>query len=402
MRGCWFVVAMVAACGHPAATLAPQTTPSPTVMRLRPPPALDPDVRGSAYLATVALQLQPGWGQFLDDCRLRLPATHPLNDFALVTTAELAIDAHGQVVDVKVAGSGNADFDRAVRDALRDVSPLPAPPHELWSDDDRVHLSWLFARDRRQAGPATAHIVDVELPLESVVDRLVRTRDFARAAQRIIRAPAGDAARERATKQLAVASLRDSLDSSDSTVRRSAVDAIRRAQVTELVPDIRALLSSTNDSELRIAAMQAVTAFGDDASAAVILEQLKHDIVENGRLARAEMQALVGLHRERDLAGLLRSLLDHAKQPDPVALEGVGLVAIPELTTQIGAWFTRGDAKTRVAACSALASAAADDKKANAVLVKGIGDRDASVRTACITSLHDSVAASARKQLRTL
>ena len=30
--------------------------------------------RGAAYLTAVALQLQPGWGQFLDDCRLRLAA----------------------------------------------------------------------------------------------------------------------------------------------------------------------------------------------------------------------------------------------------------------------------------------------------------------------------------------
>jgi len=37
------------------------------VPRLRPPPLIDPDARGATYLSAVALQLQPGWGQFLAD-----------------------------------------------------------------------------------------------------------------------------------------------------------------------------------------------------------------------------------------------------------------------------------------------------------------------------------------------
>lgn len=350
---------------------------------------LDPDVRGSVYLAAIALQLGPGWGQFLDDCRLRLPATHALNDMALAATAALAIDARGQVVDIQITSSGNADFDRAVRDALRDANPLPVPPRELWSDDDRVHLRWLFARDRRQAGPATATVVDVELPIEGVVHRLVNAHDLARAARRIARAPAADSAREKATRELAVAALREALASSDSSVRRAAVDAIRRAGVRELVPDVRALLTATSDSELRLVATEAVAELGDDASAAVLREQLKHDVVEDARLARVEMQALVALHHERDLAVLLRGLLEHVAHPDVVALEGVGLVAIPELTTQVRTWATSRDARTRAAACAALASQPADDKRARKLLRSLVRDRDALVRAAAVRQLAD-------------
>nr|HEX4316929.1 hypothetical protein [Kofleriaceae bacterium] len=49
-----------------------------------PPLAGDPRARGAAYLAQIAVQLQPAWGQFLEDCRTRLAPTHALNDRALV------------------------------------------------------------------------------------------------------------------------------------------------------------------------------------------------------------------------------------------------------------------------------------------------------------------------------
>src|SRR5262249_29774725 len=157
-----------------------------------PPLAIDPMARGASYLNQVALQLQPGWGQFLDDCRLRLSASHPLNELTLAATAELTVDRRGKVASVALPPSGNPDFDRAVPDAVADAAALAAPRGELLSDDDRVHLRWLFARDRRQAGPATAQVFDVELPVSDVVDRLLGQGDLVRAARRLARAPAGD------------------------------------------------------------------------------------------------------------------------------------------------------------------------------------------------------------------
>src|SRR5512146_950924 len=95
---------VIASCGH---AVPPAQPVERTVPRLRPPPLIDPDARGAAYLGAVALQLQPGWGQFLDDCRLRLPAPHPLNNLSLSASVELAIDGRGGVVAVKLASSGN-------------------------------------------------------------------------------------------------------------------------------------------------------------------------------------------------------------------------------------------------------------------------------------------------------
>src|SRR5512132_2062610 len=60
--------------------------------RLAPPPAVDPRVRGAAYLTAVAAQLEPRWSAFLEDCRLRLPARHPLNATGLVASFALAVD----------------------------------------------------------------------------------------------------------------------------------------------------------------------------------------------------------------------------------------------------------------------------------------------------------------------
>ncbi|MCW5806865.1 MAG: hypothetical protein KIT31_31190, partial [Deltaproteobacteria bacterium] len=63
------------ACGKPAG--GPGLAASGP--RLPPPLPVDPSARGGDYLTAVAANIQPAWGQFLEDCRLRLPAAHPLN-----------------------------------------------------------------------------------------------------------------------------------------------------------------------------------------------------------------------------------------------------------------------------------------------------------------------------------
>src|SRR5437016_2432558 len=69
--------------------------------------------------------------------------------------------------------------------ALCGCGARPPPTAELVSDDDRVHVRWLFARDDRQAGAATASIAHVQLALPLVVDKLVARHELARAAKRI-------------------------------------------------------------------------------------------------------------------------------------------------------------------------------------------------------------------------
>ncbi len=374
MRG--VLVLVLAACGGHAGT-ASQPAPATQVPRLPSPTPIDPRAPGAAYLTTIALQLQPGWGQFLDDCRLRLPATHPLNQLALATTAELVIDRRGRVVDVQLGhGSGNADFDRAIRDAIADATPLVEPPLELLSDDDRVHVRWLFARDRRQAGPATAEVVAVELPLGGVIDRLLGEGDLVRAARRIADAPAG-APRVAATERVMIAALRDALGSADGSVRRAAVDAIARARVLELAGDVRALLTVTSDTELRVTAMAAAGALGDREAVAPLVQQLHADLAEHPRLALAETRALVQLGSTDAAAAAIVAV----EPMSPIALEAFALAPAARVAPKLRGWFQHGNTRTRAAVCAAFAGAPADH--ALDWIEQGLHDPDATVRARC-------------------
>jgi len=171
------------ACGPPRAAPVAQP-PAAVVPRLLPPPAIDPGTRGAAYLTAVALSLQPAWHQFLEDCRLRLPATHPLNEMGRWSVAKIVIGKRGElihfdVVNVVTAGAlRSGDFEQAAEQVIRDAAPFPVPPRELWSDDDTVHLEWRFSRDRQQAGPATARVEHVQLSVDEVVDRLIGEHDL--------------------------------------------------------------------------------------------------------------------------------------------------------------------------------------------------------------------------------
>lgn len=369
----------VVACGHAAAP--PPRTATAGAPRLLPPLPADPSARGAAYLNQVALQLQPGWGQFLDDCRLRLPATHALNMMTLAATVDFAVDPRGRIGDIALHGSGNADFDEAVRDALADAQPLAAPPDDLMSDDDRVHLTWLFARDRRQAGPATAAVVQLDLPVGGVVKRLVDAGDLVRAARRVARAPGGD---ERTAAILTIMNhaLAEALGSADSATRRAAVAAIGRAHLRELAPDVRGMLRSTTDTELRLVAIEAALALEDSEAAPLILEQLPVDLPEHSRLALAETRALVGLGHASDAAGALQADLAATNPPHPNTLQALAVAPVPAVAKRLADWMEHGDARTRFGVCAALGGQGAD----LALLARGLRDPDATVRVACTDS----------------
>jgi HEAT repeat protein len=379
MRRTWLLVCAIA-CGPAPHAIEPAQPPA--TPRLPPPPPIaDLDAPDVPYRATLALQLQPGWAQFLDDCRLRLPVTHPLNAMTLAATAELAVDASGRVVDVHLESSGNADYDRVVRQVINDAAPLPRPPHALWSDDDLVHVRWLFARDRRQAGPATAAVVAHDLPVHTVVARLVAAGQLARAAERLRREPPATE-RDAATLLLMRETLHEALASTDASVRRAAVVAIGRAGLTDLAPAIRDLLTTTSDIELRIVAFDAAARLSDHAAVSLAADQLRTDLDVNRRLAVAEVNALIALGAGADAAGVLRDHIDRAASPDASALYALADLTVPELGKRLVRWQGSPDARVRAAACSALSLAPGGD--AAAALLRGLRDRDATVRATCV------------------
>ncbi len=375
LAGCALTV--LAACGAPK----PAAPAAPRMPRLAAPAPIDLRVRGAAYLTQVALELQPGWGQFLEDCRLRLPANAPLNAMTLATTVDLVVEPSGNVAEINVVSSGNQDFDRAVRDAIADAAPFAKPPSELWSDDQRVHLRWLFARDRRQAGPATAEVVDVRLPLAGVIDEMLARHELARAAARIQAAPPTDGARAVATEHVMIAALREALGGNE-TARRAAVEAIGLAHVRELAPDVRAAIGVTSDVELERAAVEAAGRLGDREAAVPLAAQLALDLHANGNLAVADVRALVALDR----TALARSTLDASGSPPPeVALEALAAIPDDAALATLAHWIDRGDPRMRAAACAGLGAVRTGPAKGRAwaALDRGLRDPDASVRAAC-------------------
>jgi len=368
-----FAVSMIVACGGPPPVAEVRRPELP--LPLGPPATIAPSARGAAYLTQVATHIQPNWAQFLDDCRVRLSPTHPLNATTLFAVAELAIDRTGQVTTGRLATSGDPDFDRAVRDVLADAARVEPPPVELLSDDDRLHVRWLFARDLRQAGPAAAVVIDVELPLAGVTDRLLAQGELGRAARRVAASSLADPDRLVAAERVMTEALREALASVGA--RRLAVEAIGRAQVRSLAVPVRALISPTIDTELRIAAITAVAQLEDAVSVDVIAGMLPGDLQSSPRLARAETMALVALgHRER-AASVIRRALDAGATV--AALHAHAIVPDPELEPRFATWFKRGDARTRAAVCVAVPATWGPHQ----VVVRGLRDPDATVRAAC-------------------
>ena len=376
MRTLWLVACLAACPGPKGTTKAELTASGPKLPAL---PALDPSVRGAAYLSAVAAHVQPAWGQFLEDCRLRLPATHPLNQTSLTATAELRVRKDGTVFVRIAAGSGNGDFDTAAFDVASDAGPLPSPPAELLSDDDTVHLEWTFARDARQAGPATARVLEVKLPLVQVVEAMLEAKSLDRALARVIAAEA-DRELPAATERVMVAVVKEGLYSSNGAARRAAVEAVARASLGPLIADVHAMAGPIPDLDLRLAAIAAAAQLRDPAVATTLASELREDLQSRPRLGLAKVDALVTLGKGALAVPAIRAEL--AGGPTVTGLLALARVPDAELATKLGGWMTSGDAATRGAVCEALSGAA--PAIAGKWISKGLRDAAASVRAKCI------------------
>jgi hypothetical protein len=373
-----FGAAALCACGGSGRPALQRGTASPP---LPAPIAIDGRARGAAYLTAVSQQLQPPWGQFLEDCRLRLPPAHPLNVATLEARAELAIDRTGKIVAVSVTTSGLADFDLAVRQILADATRLGPPPAELLSDDDQLHLRWLFARDLRQAGAAAAEIVTVELPVLGITERLLARGDLVRAARRIASAKPTDPERASAAELVMIAALREALGSTGAAARTAAVEAVGRANTRVLASQVRAFLAPIVDTDLRLAAVTTAAALADPSAVPVIARQLPADLANYPTLALADVAALVHLGARDEAAAAIQKALE--AEPSVSALMAHALVPIPALAPKLAAWFANGDVRTRAAVCAAVPTGTA----VPAYVERGLRDADATVRATCVDAV---------------
>ncbi len=384
-------------------------TPPPS---LEPPAAADPKAFGARYLDQTYPRLRDGWTAFLEDCRLRLPPGHALNSTTLVAIAGITVDAQGQLVEVTLLQrSGNDDFDDVARAVASDAGPFPPPERAFLSDDDRVYLTWLFARDARQAGAATATMKRIEWSLEQAVPKFIADGNLAEAARRVAGAAPGATGALRAqltgyAERVMAAAVREGLASPDPAVQRLAIDAAAAARIGAAARELRSIADGALDVGQRAAAITALAEIGDVDTVPMLVTILERDQGANTALTGAASSALARLGgRDRldnivvgwftagragktpaDRARVWAALIAAAQAPVPRA--------IPDATRLLGS----GEPVVRAAACRALGAAVVADAAAWKGLRKGIADADASVRATCVGAIADAAAAGARNR----
>lgn len=376
----------LAGCGGPrgGASAKEGTSLTASGPPLPPPQPIDARVRGAAFLRALAGHIQPRWAQFLEDCRLRLGADDPLNIASLTADLELVLAGDtGKFLEARVTQtSGNSDFDRAAIEILRELPPMPAPA-ALESDDGLVHVHWVFARDRRQAGPATASVMTVELPLVTTVQRLLDRGALARAAQRLATAKADEPERAAAIELVMIAALREGLASSDGSTREAALEAVTRAKIVALARDVHRLIDANVQDSERTLAIAAAAALGDTRVVAPLLAALELELEDRPGVALAKLAALVALDHAAEAAKAVHAAFALPARKRGVATAVAALAIVPDdkLGKELPRWLERGDAEMRQAVCAALPAAAR--AQAAALIARGLRDADASVRAGC-------------------
>ncbi|MBT8492849.1 MAG: TonB family protein, partial [Deltaproteobacteria bacterium] len=230
-------------------------TPPPLPTHFRPGPPLgapDPieaDAPGRDYLLAMSSVLQPRWASFLEDLRLRLPPEHPLNRKDLVVELEIRLNSDGVLEAVNVAASSGAeDFDRAAVEVVSDAQPFARPPEALASDDETFRFRWWFARDRRQAGPATARVEMMRWPLSKAVPELLAADRIGEALRRV--AAAGDSAGPH-LRTIATAVVRRGLEA-------RKLEAVSLVDDPQFADQIARIVDSARSVQLRQAAIEAL------------------------------------------------------------------------------------------------------------------------------------------------
>jgi len=359
-----------------------------------PPPEAGKD--GLDYLQAVYPPLRDGWAAFVNDCRLRLPATDPLNDDSLRAELAFVVEPDGELQSVRVvASSGNSDFDQVAADVVRDAAPLPAPPATVMSDDGVAHLHWAFQRDQRLAGVATATLQRVTWPPDKAIPAFLAAGMFDRAVERLSKATAAGGGDDRLVhlgQVVADAAVEAALAADDGATQRTGIHAAARSHLHGAGAALARLARRAVDADARTEAVAALGAAGAEDSKAFLQELAAGS---DAAMAIAAVRALEALGAGAEARGALASKLSAsgagAHERRRVALAVAAEVPIPEarpaLEKLVG---SGGDRAERAAACSALGAVAAaggDRTAALALLRKQLGTKDAALRAACVRAI---------------
>jgi TonB family protein len=136
-----------------------------------PPPATPAE---ASYLREVHTPIHRRWtDNFLRLISEKLEPANPLNAADRSAEVDLVVGADGQLLSSKISrSSGFPGFDDAILDVLKDAVPFPRPPLAVRSDDDNLHLHWLFARDQRRCGGLS--VTRAYDPIDLAVPKLLK------------------------------------------------------------------------------------------------------------------------------------------------------------------------------------------------------------------------------------
>ena len=202
-----------------ASLMAAQTWADSIPADKLPEPAITaPGVEGD-YLRRIHQHIHKRWADnFLLLASEKLPVQNPVNDATRTATAELALNAEGQIVSLTLSKTGGfPGFDDAIIEVLRDGVPFPEAPVEARSDDTLIHLRWSFARDQRRC--SSVAVIHVEDALPTAVPHLLRDRRETEVLRRIQIARAAGAPLEPMMTTLATDWLRATINAPYATVR---------------------------------------------------------------------------------------------------------------------------------------------------------------------------------------
>ncbi len=399
---------------------------------LGPEPPVPDALAGRGWLDATHERIYAAWSQgFLEQARVYLPPSHPLNSPTLAVTLELVLEADGRLRTVTVVTpSGNADFDAAARAVVTESAPYKAPPAELRSDDGFFYVSWLFARDDRQAGVAGAKFDRRQWAPERAVPALLAAGRWDDAARRLSEAmaakpdaPADDTKGYLALAHALAVGLIDAglAGSSENSTRIAAAHAAGRAKLVALAPALRGLARDAADPALRRAAIEALGRIGDQdalpllaevvsafdgersASAATAMAQLgardKAWELCAAKLADADAEVrtaalatAANLGSPSSVSALAGRLADKSAPRGERALAARALGAVAaggssEAAKALGAALLDGDAAIRAAALAAFVRAGQGGYRSRGVFYKIeplLKDRDAQVRAGAV------------------
>ncbi len=358
---------------------------------LLPPAKLQSGAPDAEYLKAVAEAIQPAWSSFLEDCRVRLPATHDLNNSSLVTELVLVMNREGTVLEVRPSKpSGNAEFDQVAQEITGELGALPKPPMTRLSDDDRVYLVWSFARDRRQAGPATATWKHVELPLAQALPKLLEGLQFATATQRVMDSNGTLADKAGLLAQVAVSVVGDGLQRTEPELQALALHTVGAARLKQYLPQARLALRSTEPA-VSVAAIGALAAIGE-RSDSELLSTFAHGA--SGVSAQASSAAALAVQTlGQGPAVSTRAIADLASGNGEARHSALAVLSVlpavdsvvPLSSLMLGK--RKASRAERTAAAAALGRQASESSKAVKALLSGTSDGDASIRIACTNAL---------------